>query len=204
MLTSLLATFLAFALLAAMQEDLACISVGMLAASGDVPLAPAMLGCIAGTITADFAWIFAGRFVGRWALQSPPVNWLVRDEHVELCTLWLSRAAPLAIIMSRFLPGMRTPLQVAIGTLRLDLRRVAVYLVPASAIYVTTVTLAAALLGTAVKDLLARFQVAAPFVLVVLAVVLWAGLKALEHLTSGRIRARLGRPAAETNSTESS
>ena len=96
------------------SEDLASISAGVLARDGAVGLAPAIAACAAGIYLGDLGLWALGRFVGRRVLR----GWVAR--RVDAATLArlgrrLDDRLGLAILGSRFLPGSRLPMYLALG-----------------------------------------------------------------------------------------
>lgn len=95
-------------------EDLACLGAGILV--GDyLTLTDAIVGCVAGTILGDLAWYLVGRCARRFHLWHRfPFRWSLTNDVKRMKELIRTRAVPL-VVASRFVPGMRTVVLVAIG-----------------------------------------------------------------------------------------
>jgi len=124
---SRLAKFTGFALLLMMalialatlvSEDLTCIAVGLLVAQGRIGYLPGVVACLCGIFIGDMLLYLAGRVIGRPALAHRPLRWIVRPERLRYSSEWFARRGPIAIVISRFLPGTRIPTFVAAGLLR--------------------------------------------------------------------------------------
>lgn len=109
-------TVLAVATLA--SEDLTCISAGLLAARGLIPLSAAMISCLIGIWVGDIALYLLGRTGGRWLVARAPLKWIITPEALEASSSWLKRRGGMAIFISRFMPGTRLPLYLATGVVR--------------------------------------------------------------------------------------
>ncbi len=97
------------------SEDLACIAAGVLIAQGDLSW-PAGLGAAAtGLFLGDLLLYLAGRSFDLSGRVSP-----AKLEHAKLR---LQRHDVFAVLLSRFVPGLRLPTYVAAGLLRLDFLR---------------------------------------------------------------------------------
>ena len=97
------------------SEDLASISAGLLARDGVIGHLPAIAACTTGVYVGDLALWAVGRVYGRRALRW---NWVAR--RVEPATLArlgvrLDSCLGLAVLASRFLPGSRLPMYLALG-----------------------------------------------------------------------------------------
>lgn len=111
------------------SEDLACITAGVLVASGDLTFASASFACFAGIAAGDLGLYYAGRLIG--ARLEP---WL-GTERIRKASAWLSGNTVKAVLLSRFVPGTRTYTYIAAGVLQAPARRFTASLVFASAIW---------------------------------------------------------------------
>lgn len=145
-----------FAVAGATQEDLACVAAGLLIAEGRVEGWAAFLGCFLGTAGADAIWILVGRYFGRWILEHRWTARLVTPEQIDLAAQWATRRGSSAVFFVRFLPGIRTPVQIAVGMLHLAPLQIAFWLVLAAFLHVSLLIGLSALLGRAVVDFLAN------------------------------------------------
>lgn len=97
------------------SEDLTSISAGLLARDGLIGLAPAIAACAAGVYLGDLGLWALGRVFGRRVLR---LGWLARRvDETTLASLGrrIDGHLGLAVVGSRFLPGSRLPMYLALG-----------------------------------------------------------------------------------------
>ena len=97
------------------SEDLTLISAGLLARDGAVGLMPALAACAAGVYVGDLGLWMLGRIGGRRALRW---KWVARRVDPAMLTSLgarLDSRLGLAVLASRFLPGSRLPMYLALG-----------------------------------------------------------------------------------------
>lgn len=121
---------------AVIQDDVTCIVVGVLSAGSGLPLLPAVLACFAGTLLGDVAWYFAGSWFGMLCLQRRPIRWVVSAEQLDRARGVLESRGPAALFASRFVPILRTPVQVVAGMLAGKRPTCLLCLTAAAAVYV--------------------------------------------------------------------
>ena len=129
--TLLLAAGAAFA-----QEDLGAIGSGVAAARGVGIWWIALAGCFIGSYVADVLWYVMGRAGGRWALERPPLRWIMKREQLARAEAWFARRGMWTIVLCRFVPGASTPLQFATGALNVPLKTALVYFALATCAHV--------------------------------------------------------------------
>ena len=98
-----------------LSEDLTSISAGLLARDGVIDLLPAMAACAVGTYAGDLGLWALGRVSRRRARQW---NWVTRRIDPAMLTTvsaHLDRRLGPAVLASRFLPGSRLPMYLALG-----------------------------------------------------------------------------------------
>jgi membrane protein DedA with SNARE-associated domain len=98
------------------SEDLTSISAGLLSRDGVIGLMPAVVASAAGVYVGDVALFALGWVCGRRVLQW---DWVARrTDPVMLANLGarLDHHLGLAVLGSRFLPGSRLPMYLALGT----------------------------------------------------------------------------------------
>ena len=98
------------------SEDLTCLAAGLLVAQGSLGFVPAVFGCAAGIFLGDMGLYGLGR-LGRPFLHRPPLRWLVSEADLDRSAAWFEQRGPWAILISRFLPGLRVPTYVSAGLL---------------------------------------------------------------------------------------
>lgn len=136
---------------AIIQDDLACITTGFYVASGMLPFWPAMGACLLGTYLGDVAYVILGRLALRLGQGSRVVRRLMERPAIARGRDLLTRFGVYVIIGSRFLPGLRTPIQLATGVLYPNLLRACIYQLIACCIYAPMMVGGSAALGTAVE-----------------------------------------------------
>jgi membrane protein DedA with SNARE-associated domain len=97
------------------SEDLASISAGLLARDGAVGLAPAIAACVAGVYLGDLGLWALGRALGRRVLRPGWVAGRVDAATLASVGRRLDDRLGLAVLGSRFLPGSRLPMYLALG-----------------------------------------------------------------------------------------
>lgn len=129
------------------SEDLTCIVVGLLIGQGRLEVLPGVLACVVGIFLGDVGLYVAGRVVGRPALRRAPLRWFVSEQRVALASEWFRHRGPVAILLSRFMPGARLPTYVAAGVLRTPVLRFLAYFMLAVVLWTPLLVGGAALLG---------------------------------------------------------
>jgi membrane protein DedA with SNARE-associated domain len=150
----------ALALATLASEDLACIAAGLLVAEGQMGFAAATAACFVGIFAGDLGLVLAGRWAGgplvrRWV--DPGVRWRAEG--------WLRRQGAAVVFTSRFLPGTRLPTFLAIGGLRLPLRRFVGWFALACAVWTPLLVGTAWLAGRTAERWLAAWAGAVPVLL---------------------------------------
>lgn len=128
-------------------EDPTSIAVGLLIRAGSIAPVPAVVATMLGIFIGDVGLYLLGRFSGR-ALSS--WNWLARRfsaSRLERLRLWFDSRGWTAILASRFMPGTRVPLYIAIGAARGSLPRFCLWTAIAVAVWVPFLVIGTALLG---------------------------------------------------------
>ncbi|MGK0456118.1 MAG: membrane protein DedA with SNARE-associated domain/pimeloyl-ACP methyl ester carboxylesterase, partial [Zhongshania aliphaticivorans] len=119
-ITILLITLLALSLGTLVSEDLTCITAGLLAARGLVPLPFAMTACFLGIWIGDMLLYAIGRYGGGKLLSYWPFRNMIASTTIESTRVWLNRRGGLAVLISRFMPGTRLPLYLTAGLVRMN------------------------------------------------------------------------------------
>lgn len=124
LLTLALATFV--------SEDLACLSAGLLVASGRHSFAAATLACLLGIYAGDLLLFLLGRHAGAPVMQRLRARW---PDAIERGSAFLGRHGASAIFAARFLPGTRLPTYLAAGALRMSVARFSLYFLLAAMVW---------------------------------------------------------------------
>ncbi|HET7042935.1 MAG TPA: DedA family protein [Gemmatimonadales bacterium] len=127
------------ALTTLLSEDLACVTAGVLAARGSIPLVPAIVACYVGIIVGDQLLYLLGRSAGRVLVTRIPVKWILPAERLDRACEWFQSNGMKVVLTSRFLPGTRFPVYVAAGILRGGFVRFALWLMAIGAIWTPVV-----------------------------------------------------------------
>ncbi len=99
------------------SEDLTCIGTGLLIRHGTIAWFPGLIGCFVGVYLGDLAVWLIGRTYGKKVLAWRWVRKRTDPEQIESWGRWFEKHGLLAVILSRFLPGARVPIYLAIGLL---------------------------------------------------------------------------------------
>jgi membrane protein DedA with SNARE-associated domain len=112
-------------------EDPTTIGCGLLVAEGRMAFITAMIGVSTGIAVGDLGLFGIGRLLGPRVLA-----WgLVSERRLARGEEWFRRNLVLAVILSRFIPGMRLPTYTAAGLLRASLARFLTVAVVASVVW---------------------------------------------------------------------
>ena len=132
------------------SEDLACITAGSLIAADRIDPYSAVLACLAGIVVGDLLLFGAGRLFGRQILASRLAARFIAPAAVDRASEWLSARGTSAILISRFVSGLRLPTYFLSGLLHLDAKRFAILVTVGAAIWTPIIVLAAAFWKTTV------------------------------------------------------
>jgi membrane protein DedA with SNARE-associated domain len=166
-----LATFLA--------EDLTCIAAGLLVAKGTLTFLPAATACTIGIFVGDLLLVYAGRSLGRHAVERAPLSWLISPAALERAERWFEARGVRMVVLSRFIPGSRLPLYVAAGVLRAPIRPIAIALGIASGIWTPMLVGLSWMTGGAIAAWLERYEAWALTIVVVSALLALLVVKVL-------------------------
>lgn len=133
--SSLAAVLVLLALATLLSEDLACVTAGLLAARGSIPLWPGIVACYVGIVVGDQLLYLLGRSAGRALVTRVPFKWLLPADRLELACAWFQLHGMKVVLTSRFLPGTRSTVYVAAGVLRAGFLRFALFLVVIGAVW---------------------------------------------------------------------
>lgn len=146
-----LISILSIALSALVIEDLAGVGAGLAAAGGTIGLGQALVGFYLGLLGGDLFFFAGGRYLGRWAVHLRPFSWFVTEAQLDRCTAWLDRHGRAAIIVSRFLPALRSAVPFAVGLGERPAPRILPWFALATLLYSPLPVLAAYFFGEAVQ-----------------------------------------------------
>ena len=98
-------------------EDPTTIAVGLLVRDGQLDAVLALLALFTGIFTGDLALYLVGRVFGARVLSWKPVAKRLPAHHVDALAEWFDTHGWGAVLVSRFVPGSRTPLYIAAGAI---------------------------------------------------------------------------------------
>jgi len=157
---------------AIVQDDFTCLIVGVYISAGDLPALPAIMACIVGTLLGDFVWYFSGMIFGRTCLERRPIRWLITSNRLEQARAFFERHGPMAILITRFMPVIRTPLQLAAGAFAPNAGTCLLWLTAGALIYAPVLVLISALMGRVV-DVYSLYEQYGHMALLGMAGLLW-------------------------------
>jgi membrane protein DedA with SNARE-associated domain len=110
-----IATLAGLALSTLVSEDLASISAGLLAHDRHLPVAHAVAACIVGIYLGDLGLWAVGRLLQLQALKLPRLRRMLNAKGLAALSPRIDERLAVAILVSRFVPGSRLPMYVAMG-----------------------------------------------------------------------------------------
>lgn len=117
------------------SEDITCIIAGILVANGTISFFWATLACYLGILTGDIGLFLMGRIGGHPLLKRAPLRWIISEKAVEDAEAWFNRQGIAIVFISRFMPGIRMPVYVAAGALKMNILKFAFYFSISSAVW---------------------------------------------------------------------
>jgi len=176
------------ALATLVSEDLTCIGAGLMAARGTIGLAPAVIASFAGILIGDILLYLAGKYLGRPALNYPPLKWMIKNADVTRMSRWFSAKGPTIIITSRFLPGSRLPTYFSAGVLGTGFWFFTFYFTIAAALWTPLLVGLSALIGSRMFDYYDLFRQYGLLILLATVLMLWMVVKLVIPLFTFRGR----------------
>lgn len=109
-------------ILVPLPEDLPLLFAGTRIAEGDWSWPVTLVVAWAGVATRDVvSWLF-GRLIGRWVLDGERLAWLLQTRRASRARQLVARHGTAAVLIGRFMVGVRTPVFVAAGAMGVPLR----------------------------------------------------------------------------------
>ncbi len=186
--TVLWIALLAIAIATLASEDLACIAAGLLVARGLIPLPQGITAAFAGIWIGDMALYAAGRFGGSHLIRRRPLRWFIGEKSIDYARSFLTRKGAIAILISRFTPGLRLPLYVASGVVKAPALKFATWFFLAGILWSIPVVSLTAYFGQRATDWLLNLGVALFPLAILLLVFVFLLLKIASHLMTHRGR----------------
>ncbi len=117
------------------SEDLTCLSAGLLAAAGIIPLPAAIVSCTLGIWVSDFLLFLIGRLIGPRAFKRRFFKHKVHPSQIKTISQAFYRNGLSIVIATRFLPGSRVIAYLVAGTLKVPAFSFAIWLAIAAALW---------------------------------------------------------------------
>ena len=147
-------------------EDPTTVGCGILVAEDVIAWETAFLALWVGIAIGDMGLYAIGRFLGPQALR-----WGLMDEsRLDKARKWFDRNLFLAVILSRFVPGMRWPAYVGAGLFRASAHHFLLFTITATLAWTTFLLGGAIFFGERILPLLGEFRWPAALVLLVIIV----------------------------------
>jgi membrane protein DedA with SNARE-associated domain len=101
-----------------LPEDITLISAGMLAAAGSISLPGAFVAGYVGVLMGDVLLFLIGRKYGRRVFQLPVFRRIFTEERIIQAEQAIQKSAGKICFTARFLPGLRAPIYLTAGILK--------------------------------------------------------------------------------------
>jgi membrane protein DedA with SNARE-associated domain len=115
---SVFSIFFLIAISTFVSEDLTCLTAGTLVSQGKMSFLLAVFACSFGIFVGDILLFWTGRIFGRKALKIKFIAGMFSENAVLKSSLLLEKYGILAVLLSRFTPGLRLPLYLMAGILK--------------------------------------------------------------------------------------
>lgn len=185
----LLAVLLAIATF--VSEDLTCVGAGLLIASERMSPTFAIAGALIGIFVGDVGLFLVGRAFVHPLVRGRIGRRFVSEAALERGRDWLARHDGKAILMARFMPGLRLPTYLAAGALGMPLLRFSALFLLAACLWTPLLVLGAAWAGEPALRLAQHLGAFGPWLLLLAAVAIVLLLRVVVALFTWRGRRRL-------------
>ncbi|HEU5245640.1 MAG TPA: VTT domain-containing protein [Candidatus Udaeobacter sp.] len=148
----------AIVLLSLVSEDAATISSALSVLGGPLSWPLGFSACFAGIWVGDLVLYSLARYLGKPVLQSGWVARFANAAAIERCQKKFNERGPLALFVSRFVPGTRLPTYVAAGLLSMPFTRFALVTALAAFLWIGGIFAVARLLGSQALLRFSSFQ----------------------------------------------
>lgn len=178
-------------LLSLISEDLACISGGLIAATGVLPFWYAVLGCYLGILFADVGTYLLGRWIGISILEYRPFKWFIKQDDVERAKRMFKMRGMEIIFATRFLPGTRFPVYLVAGIIKTNFAAFIGYFMLAISLWTPALVGVSALVGQPMIQYLQVYQDYALWIFLGIVLILYVMFKVVIPLTTVTGRRKL-------------
>lgn len=125
-------------------EDGACFAAGALASQGKISFALALSACFVGIFVGDLGLYWIGRLFGNSFSKTKLFRRFVSERSLKRASDWLNEKGAMAIVISRFVSGLRLPTYLAAGFLKTDFLKFTFYFFVATAVWTPVLVLSSA------------------------------------------------------------
>jgi membrane protein DedA with SNARE-associated domain len=102
-------------------EDITIIASGYLSYIGELELFPSFVVCMSGVLVGDFTIYCIGRFFGLRITQKKIFKKIFTDERINRATHFSQKYGGKTIFFARFLPGLRAPIYLTAGFIKVSI-----------------------------------------------------------------------------------
>ncbi len=118
-----------------LSEDIACLAAGALAGQGRISFSLGLSACFFGIFVSDIALYWVGRIFGNSITKTRLFRRLVSERRLTQATMWLEKRGAMAIVISRFVSGLRLPTYLGAGFLKANFAKFTLYFFAAAAVW---------------------------------------------------------------------
>lgn len=116
-------------------EDGACFAAGALIAENIIGFPLGLAACFAGIFIGDIGLYWIGRVFGKSFVETKVFKRFVSERSLERASNWLNKRGAMAIVISRFVSGLRLPTYLAAGFLKTSFPKFAFYFFVATVLW---------------------------------------------------------------------
>jgi|ERR1051325_5939738 membrane protein DedA with SNARE-associated domain len=148
-----------------LSEEVACVTAGLLVASGRHSFFAVTVACISGIYAGDLLYYGVGRLLGVGLIARLGRRW---EQQVRKAMDWFEKHGTTAVLTARFLPGTRVPAYMAAGALGMSFAVFSTFFLIAAIIWTPILVGSSAFLGVSLRDVGWGAQIGAGILLVLL------------------------------------
>ncbi|MCC5939991.1 MAG: VTT domain-containing protein [Balneolaceae bacterium] len=160
-----------------LNEDLTCISTGLLVAGGILDLHFAIFACFIGIFFTDSFAYYLGSRVGRPIFQKIPFKWIIDEKDVNRVEDLLRMHGMKVIFATRFIPGTRLPTYITAGMLKTDFKKFLAYFILATMVWAPLIVSLSAVLGRPMLGYIESYQEYAFIIVLLIVLIIYSLLK---------------------------
>ncbi|HJQ35696.1 MAG TPA: DedA family protein [Thermoanaerobaculia bacterium] len=147
------------------SEEVACVTAGLLVASGRHSFFAVTVACISGIYAGDLLYYGLGRLLGMPLISRLGKRW---EHQVRKAIEWFEKHGTTAVLTARFLPGTRVPAYMAAGAMGMSFARFSTFFLIAAIIWTPILVGSSAFLGVSLQSVGWGAQIGAGIFLVAL------------------------------------